>query len=224
MTDTMTHVILFQIGQHYSVELWFFVSIERLINIHVRAMYGRIYTDEHIMPMSEAESRGLARRHYASEAYARGIFRRCRRALRRSHNHLLVTDEHCDMWSASLAEEPLGPDEHALETLADIIDEFMTECTTDSLRALAHEGCCFDYLVAMLASEERRFPRLARVIDDIFRILERAMAWETRDRVADAALTAKLRRDGLPLRCATGWVCDASGATGLEDADDDPCA
>ena len=218
----MTHVVMFQIGQHYSDELQFFVSLDREINEHV--VYGGIYTDDLIMPMSEAESRGLARRHYAPEAYARGVFRRCRRALRRINNAPEVVDESCDMWSASLAEEPLGPGECTLEDLAEIIDDFMTEYTTDSLHALAHEGCCFDYLVAMLASEERRFPRLARVIDDTFRILEHAVTWETRDRVADAALTTKLRRGGLPLRCAAGWVCDASGATGLEDADGDPCA
>ena len=218
----MTHVIVFEIGPHFSDEVQFFVSLDRAINEH--AMCGAVYSDEHIMPMSEAESRGLVRRRYASEAYARGIFRRCRRALRRSHNDLGVVDEHCDMWSASLTKEPLGPAEHTLEGLAEIIDDFMTEYTADSLRVLAHEGCCFDYLVAMLASEERRFPRLARVIDDIFRVLECAVEWETRDRVADAALTAKLRRGGLPLRCATGWVCDPSGATGLEDADGDACA
>ena len=97
LTDTMTHVILFQIGQHYSVELRFFVSIERLINVHARAMYGGIYTDEHIMPMSEAESRGLARRHYASEGCARDIFRRCRRALRRIGNARTVITVMCDM-------------------------------------------------------------------------------------------------------------------------------
>ena len=220
----MTHVVLFQFGQHYSDALRFFVSIDRDITVYADAMYSGIYTAEHIMSMSEAESRGLARRHYAPEAYARGIFRRCRRALRRTNNTPTVVDERCDMWSASLAEESFGPDERTLQDLAETIDDFMTEYTTNSLRALAHEGCCFDYLVAMLASEERRFPRLARVIDDTFRILERAVAWETRDRVADATLTTKLRRGGLPLRCAAGWVCDASGATGLEDADGDPCA
>ena len=76
----------------------------------------------------------------------------------------------------------------------------------------------------MLASEERYFPQLARVTDDTFRIFERAVAWETRDRVADATLTTKLRHDGLPRRCAAGWVCDASGVTGLKDADGDSCA
>ena len=100
----------------------------------------------------------------------------------------------------------------------------MTKCTTRSLRALAHEGYCFDYLVAMLASEERCFPRLARAIDDTFRILDHAVEWETRDRFADVALTMKLRRSGLPLRCATGWVCDPSGSTGLEDAGGNSCA
>ena len=59
---------------------------------------------------------------------------------------------------SSVAEEPLGPDESTLEDLADIIDDFMTEYATNSLRALAHEGCCFDYLTTMLANEERCFP------------------------------------------------------------------
>ena len=63
--------------------------------------------------------------------------------------------------------------------LTQVIDDFLTEYTADSLHALMHEGYCFDYLMTMLASEERRFPRLARVIDDTFRILERAVAWET---------------------------------------------
>ena len=91
----MTHVLLFEIGSHCSDEMTFFVSLDR--DIYARVMYGGLYSDEFVMPMSEAESRGLARRHYTSETYARGIFRRCRRALRRSHNDLGVTDEHCNM-------------------------------------------------------------------------------------------------------------------------------
>ena len=218
----MTHVLLFEIGPHCSDEVTFFVSLDR--DIYARVMYGGLYSDEFVMPMSEAESRGLARRHYASETYARGIFRRCRRALRRSLIDIDMEHGCCVMLSASLAEEPLGPDEITLEGLADIIDDFVTEYSTDSLRALVHEGCCFDYLMVMLASEERCFPRLARAIDDTFRILDHAVEWETRDRFADVALTMKLRRSGLPLRCATGWVCDPSGSTGLEDVGGDPCA
>ena len=88
-----------------------------------------------------------------------------------------------------------------------------------------HAECCVTVNVSTgFAIDDECFPRLARAINDTFRILERAVAWETRDRVADATLTTELRRGGLPLRCAAGWVCDASGATGLEDADGDPCA
>ena len=106
----------------------------------------------------------------------------------------------------------------------EIIGDFMTEYSEDSLRAFMHEECCFDYLITMLASEERYFHQLACVTDDTFCILERTVALETRDRVADATLATKPRHDWLLLRCAAGWVCAASGVTGLEDADGDPCA
>ena len=63
LTGTMTHVLLFEIGPHCSDELTFFVSLDR--DIYARVMYGGLYSDEFVMPMSEAESRGLARRYYA---------------------------------------------------------------------------------------------------------------------------------------------------------------
>ena len=221
----MMHAILFKIGAHCDGEVRFCVSFERDIDVQAGAMYEGIYSDVHIMPLSEAESRGLVRRHCAPETYARGIFRRCRHGLYRIAQDTIALDKTCDMWFVPFAKAlPLGPDEHTLENLTQVIDDFLTEYTADSLRTLVYEGCCFDYLMTMLANEERRFPQFALIIDNTFRILERVVAWEARDRIADVALTTKLRRDGLPLRCATGWVCDASGITGLEDADGDPCA
>ena len=77
-------------------------------------------------------------------------------------------------------------------------------------------------LLIVIVNEQRVLRRSPRTYSN--RILERAVAWETCDRVADATITMKLRHDGLPLRCAAGWVCDASGATGLEDTDGDSCA
>ena len=70
----------------------------------------------------------------------------------------------------------------------EIIGDFMTEYSEDSLRAFMHEGCCFNYLITMLASEERYFHQLACVTDDTLCILERTVALETRDRVADVTL------------------------------------
>ena len=51
----------------------------------------------------------------------------------------------------SVAEEPLiYTGERALVGLAEIVDDFMTDYSTDSLRALPREGCCFDYLMTIL--------------------------------------------------------------------------
>ncbi len=187
-----------------------------------RAMYAAIYSDGAVMSLAEAESFDLVRRLLTSQGRARGILRRCNRALRRLDTEAGENSEvsaSCDTWCLSLTPESFGSDELVLNSLAALIDDFV-----GALRNALHEGCCFDYLVTILAIAERCHPRLARAYADSLRVFDRAVVYQDADFEADVDLEAALRIRGLPRRCARGWVCDRRGVAGLEDVDDDPCA